>query len=211
MVSFEWSPSSVVHTPSSRPCTGCSKCVDCKQKELPVYPFYDTMKPGTFNNDLQKQVTVQRQETRTTDTNENVFQKGDKCFYKSKHGPFEEAIIENVDNSVNPPSYAVRILPRVKDTTAEKLYREVPDHGEVSNDGSLHDDSPHEMEFKHIVAENRGPWNQSKNELNNQIKSRLHGCSRVQYQGNNMKKHDVVEPEYPEADYGCMSLKSLYQ
>jgi len=272
LVSLEWSPSSVVHTPSSRPCPGCSKCVYCKKNELPVYPFYDTREPKTFNNDLQKQVTVQRQETRTTDINEKVFQKGEKCFYKSKFGPFQEAIITKVDNSVTPISYEVQILAHYKDTDAGNLYREIPQY---HSEHEMSHDPVHETQSDHIVAENNGPWSQSNEQLNNQLnKSKNFPSIKI----TSVRKHTLHEPQssvylpsmmthnvhkykpsgpqpniatqsptvrgklssesavrsrragldtstaeprflddewnpimYPEAEFGCMSLKSLYQ
>jgi hypothetical protein len=206
------------------------------------------MKPGTFNKDSQVPVTVNSEETRTTDTNEKVFQKGESCFYKSEHGPFEQGIIESVDNSDNPTSYGVRILPRMKETTAKNLYRELPQY---YSQGVLQEDPVHETQSDDIVAGNNGPWSQSNKQLNNQsqelfsmlqksgvyrdavrfegaghsrgaskltVKGKRRGQSitrnslsseRTLKQGQN--NTDVDEPVYPEADYGCMSLKSLYQ
>jgi hypothetical protein len=175
------------------------------------------MKPGTFNKDSQEPVTVNSEETRTTDTNEKVFQKGESCFYKSEHGPFEEGIIESVDNSENPTSYEVRILPRMKETTAKNLYRELPQY---YSPGVLQEDPVHENQSNHVVAQNNGPWIQSNQHLNNQLNHQLKRKSAVHSQ-RTMAGTSTAEPGwsddvwnpimYPEAEFGCMSLKSLYQ
>ena len=177
LVRFEFNPSSVVHTPSLRSCPDCSKCVDCKKKDLSVYPFYDTREPETFNNDLQKQVTVQRQETRTMDTNEKVFQKGDKCFYKSKNGLYQEGTIESVDNAAQPTSYGVKILPYFIETNAEKLFRAIPDDDEVSDGGVLQEDPLHEIQSNPVIEQNEGPWRQTNNELSRQSQYFFNGSA----------------------------------
>ena len=173
-MSVELHPPSGEHTPLSRSCPGCSKCGDCKQKESPVYPYCDTMKPGTFNKDSQVPVTVNSEETRTTDTNEKVFQKGESCFYKSEHGPFEQGIIESVDNSENPTSYGVRILPRMKETTAKNLYRELPQY---YSQGVLQEDPLHEIQSNPVIEPNEGPWRQTNNELSRQSQYFFNGSA----------------------------------
>jgi len=186
---------SVEHTPLSRSCPGCSKCVYCKKNESPVYPYHEKTEPNTFHVDSKEPVTVNREETRTTDTNEKEFKKGDKCFYKSR--PFQEGIIENVDNSVNPTSYGVQIIPRSIETTAEKLFREIPDDGEVSDGGVLQEDPVHEIQSDHIVAvaENNGPWTQSNEQLKNQL-SKLNNFPGMMT--NRVHKHTLHEPQRRE-------------
>ena len=167
-VSVKLHPPSVVHTPSSRPCPDCSKCVDCKQKELAGFPFYDKREPETFNVDSQKPVNVKRQETRTTDTNEKEFKRGDICFYKSNEGLLRNAIITKVDHSETPISYEVKILEYFTVTTAEKLCSRQPDDGEVSDGGILQEDALHEIQSNPVIEQTEGPWSQSNKELSRQ-------------------------------------------
>jgi len=247
LVAIRFTPSSSVHTQSSGPCPGCSGCRDCKKKELPVYPFSDTTNPGTSDNDLSEPMNVQSQETRTTDTNEEEYKKGEKCFYKTRDGLFEEGIIVSVDKSETPCSYEVKILPHIKNTTADNLHKELPSYYKSED---LKEYPVNEIEEKGITALNDGPWHQSQEQVNNQSqklfpmipKSNVyrdavrsegaghsHGAPRLKFgdvrrsQGRKKNssssgrtlKHtqnntDVVEPEYPEADYSCMSFKNLY-
>jgi len=177
LVSVELHPPSGEHTPLSRSCPGCSKCVDCKQKESPVYTFYDTMKPGTFNKISQEPVTVNSEETRTTDTNEKEFKRGDRCFYKSNEGLLRHAIITKVDHSVTPISYEVKILEYFTETNAEKLFRKIPDDDEVSDGGVLQEDPLHEIQSNPVIEPNEGPWRQTNNELSRQSQYFFNGSA----------------------------------
>lgn len=217
IVAFEFRPSSPVNTPSSGPCPGCSGCSDCKKKKFPGFPFYNTRNPGTLNNDLPQPLAVQSQETRTTDTNEEEYKEGDKCFYQPKDGPFEEGTVVSVDKSVKPFSYRVQLLPRTKETIAENLRKELPSYYTPEN---LQEHPLHLIQSKPVIAQTGGPLSQTQNELNRQLKH-LTGKSlkkkamRSRRAQEDTGKHrqnntDVDEPVYPEADYDCMSFKKLY-
>jgi hypothetical protein len=191
LVRFEWSPSSIIRTSPLRPCSGCSKCADCEKEKLAVVPYHEETEPNTFHVDSKEPVTVNREETRTTDTNEKEFKKGETCFYKSENGPFEEGIIESVDNSLYPPSYTVKLIPRVKVTTAKNLYRELPRY---YSQHEMSHDPVHEIQSDHIVAGNNGPWSQSNEQLKNQL-SKSNNFSGMMT--NRVHKHTPHEPQRP--------------
>jgi len=193
-------PSSPVHTQSSGPCPGCSGCSDCKKKEFPVHSFSDTTNPGTLNNDLPQPLTVQSQETKTTDTNEKEFRKGDICFYKSNDGHYEEATIESVTNGSNPVSYVIKFIPKHRETTAERLFKTVPDDGEVSDGGVLQEHQLHKTQYNPVIQQNEGPWRRSQEQVKNESQKLFGDTSNYKV------KYDALRSEGAGHSHGVSKL-----
>lgn len=68
--------------------------------------------------------------------NENVFEKGETCFYRDSNGFYHEATIDQVHYNVNPRAYSILFTPRSREVEGDTLFKQLPDENAVLTSGS---------------------------------------------------------------------------